>query len=266
MPGALTWDQCGMYANAETLWRTTLARNPDAWLAHNNYGYILAHRGQTDDAIAEYREALRINPADASSHYSLGNVLFRQGRLDEAIAHYREALQVNPAYMTAHINLGNALQQKGQIVEAIAEFREALRINPAYAPAYINLGNALQQQGQTAEAVEEMQKAIDLQPGNVAMQNTLAWLLATAPQTSQRNGPRALMLALKANQATGGNNPAILRTLAAAYAESGQFANAAETAERALQLAQIESNAGSASALRRDILLYEAGHRFEGAP
>jgi len=295
--GFLTWKQCGMYADVETLWRMTSARNPGLWMAHQNLGTALLQQGRSEEAIAQFGEAMRIDPANATAHYNFGNVLFQQGRTEEAIAHYREAarlnpanadahnnlgvalfqqgktgeaiahyreaVRLNPAYADAHNNLGNALLQQGRTEEAIAHYLEVVRINPAYAAAHYNLGNALLQQGQMGDAIEHLQKALELLPGNVAIQNNLAWVLATAPQASLRNGARAVQLAAQASQSSGGNNPIILHTLAAAYAEAGQFSSAVQTAQKALQLAEAQSNANLATALRREMKLYEAGHRFE---
>jgi predicted Zn-dependent protease len=103
-----------------------------------------------------------------------------------------------------------------------------------------------------------MEKALRLQPANPAIQNSLAWMLATAPQPSLRDGARAVQLATQATQSGGGANPVILRTLAAAYAQAGQFPNAVNTAQKALQLAQAQSNTALVAALPREIRLYEA--------
>src|SRR5205823_5434618 len=105
--------------------------------------------------------------------------------------------------------------------------------------------------------------ALELQPDNVVFQNSLAWMLAAAPKANLRDGARALELATKADQSTGGNNPIALRTLAAAYAEAGDFSNAVQTSQSALQLAEAQSNPQLADSLRREIKLYQAGHRFE---
>ena len=263
--GLLTYRQCGMYTDTETLWRNTLAKNPECWMAHNNLGIALRQQGRTEDAIAQYREALRIDPAYAVAHNNLGNALRQQGRTEDAIAQYREALRIDPAYAEVHCNLGNALLGQGRTEEAMAHYREALRINPAYAEAQYNLGNTLFQQGTVDEAIAHTQKALELQPSNLSYENNLAWMLATAPQASLRSGARALELAGKANQSTGGNNPVILHTLAAAYAEAGDFTNALQTAQKALQLAEAQSNTVLADALRLEIKLYEGGRRFEDA-
>ncbi len=246
-------------------YREALQLDPTYAVAHNNLGNSLAGQGKADEAIAQYREALRIDPTYVDAHFDLGNALFRQGRVEEALAEYREALRINPTYAAAHYNLGLALFRRGKSEEAIAQYREALRINPSDADAHTDLGNALLQQGRTGEAIEEMQKAIDIQPAVAVHQNNLAWILATARQASLRDAPKAIQLAMKAVQISGGNNPAILRTLAVAYAGMGDFSNAVQTAQNALHLAEAQSNTILADALRREIKLYEAGHPYEDA-
>jgi len=255
--------QRGQTEEAISQFRAALQINPTNAEAHYDLGNALAREGHMDEAIAEFGEALRINPGSAEAHYNLGNALAAEGRMEEAIAEFRAALQIKPADAKACYNLGNALARQGQTKDAIAEFRAALQIDPTDADAHNNLGKALLQEGQTGEAIVQIQKALDLQPGNVVLQNNLAWMLATVPQTSLRNGTEALELAMKASQSSGGKNPNILRTLAVAYAETGAFSNAAQTAQNALQLAEAESNTALADMLRREIKLYEAGQPFE---
>jgi serine/threonine-protein kinase len=86
--------------------------------------------------------------------------------------------------------------------------------------------------------------------------------LATYPKNSVRNGAEAITLALQANQLCGGKDPVVLQTLAAAYAEGGQFAEAITTAEQALPLAQNQANPSVAAALRTQLELYRAGRPF----
>src|ERR1700677_691371 len=246
-------------------YREALKINPAYPEAHYNLGNALLQQSRTDDAMAEYREAFRLRPDYSEAHFNLGNVLLQFGRTDEAIAQYHEVLKINPASAEAYCNLGNALFQQKKIDESIVQYREAVRINPAYAEALSNLGNALFQQGQAAEGMAQTQKALDLQPANAAIQNSLAWMLVTAPQASLRNGPRAVQLAVQASQSTREGNPLILHTLAAAYAEVNDFSNAVQTAQKALQLAGAQSNTPLADALKREIKLYEGGHRFGDA-
>jgi Flp pilus assembly protein TadD len=182
--------------------------------------------------------------------------------VDEAITHFQKALQIKPDNAEAHYNLGNALLRKGSVDEAIIHFQKALQIKPNNAEARYTLGNVLLQKGSVAEAIVHYQKALQTKPNYLEVQNNLAWVLAIAPQASLRNGPQAVKLAQQANQLTGGENPIILHTLAAAYAEAGRFPEAVETAQHALQLAETQSNTVLADAIRSQMKLYQAGSPF----
>jgi Tfp pilus assembly protein PilF len=251
-----------MYAGVETLWQATLRLNPDSWMAHDNLGNIFAQQGLVDEAIRQYRETLQIKPDSVEAHNNLGNALLKKARVDEAITHFQNALQINPDYVNAHVNLGIALLQKGKVDEAIIQYQKALQINPGHGMAHNNLGNILLQQGKAGEAIAHFQKALQLKPADASIQNNLAWLLATSAEAPLRDGNKAVALARQANELTGGENPVILNTLAAAYAEAGRFAEALETARRALALAGAQSNSRLAGQLQYEMKLYQAGSPF----
>jgi tetratricopeptide (TPR) repeat protein len=432
--GALTWIQCLQYADVETLWRATLARNPGCWMAQDNLGAVLLNQGRTNEAADHLRLALQINPNDEKAHNSLGLLLSREGELDAAITEFRKALDILPDYpdghnglgnalsqkgevaeaiveyrklldlhpnapearinlgnalsqqgelveaiaqyriaqdlepnsAEVHNNLGNALSQKGEVVEAIAQYRKALEIRPGFAAARNGLGSALMRQGEDVEGIAQFRKALDLQPdfsparnnlrlalfrkgdfdgamdclekiagtspapaerwlnlgkeffkeghliesiacyrqaaaisprlggawaelgtacfqnrqykeaveswqkaleidaAQPQIQNSLAWVMATATDASLRDGAKAVALAEQANNLTGGGNPAILCTLAAAYAEAGRYDAAVATAGKALAQAEAQSNNALAGALQEEIRLYEAGRPMRG--
>ena len=90
----LTWQQSRMYTDNETLYRTTIARNPACWMAYTNLTQMVYEAGRIPEAMELFSQALRINPAVA--HYSLGNALIRTGRVLEAIDEYKQALQIDP--------------------------------------------------------------------------------------------------------------------------------------------------------------------------
>ncbi len=254
--------QTSYWRNGESLWTHTLACTADNYTAHNNLGESLFQRGSVDEAIKQYQTALQIKPDYADAHNNLGNVLFQTGRVDEAIAHYQTALQIKPDDAEAHNNLGTALFQKGRVDEAIAHCQAALQIKPDYADAHDNLGNALIQKGNVGEAITQYQKALEIKPSFPAAQNNLAWVRATASQASLRNGNQAVELAQRANQLTGGENPIILHTLAAAYAETGRFSDAMRSAQKAIELAQAAGQQDLAEQLNGELKLYEAGFPF----
>lgn len=398
----LTWRQCRMYANVETLYRTTLDANPGCWLAHHNLGLILAGRKQFDDAmacyekalefkpdcadaylnmgsirmsqddyegaIAMYRKAIEIKPDysnayynlgvvfqdhgkvaealahfqkavekkpdNARAHYNLGVVLDQQGDTDAAIAHYRKVIDIKPGNAKAHFNLAAALCRKGEGNQAIPHFRrvlelmpdhaetyvslgivygqqgnfdeamgylrKALELKPDHAEAHAKLGAALAQQGCLDEAVEHFRKAlgadpkhahasqylqviIDQQnraieslaqqreairarPNDASLLNNAAWELATSPFAAARNGREAVELAQQARRLAGDQEPAVLGTLAAAYAEADRFSEAVETANQALNLATRQKKPALEESIRAKLQLYQSGKPYRQIP
>jgi len=167
----LTWQQSRMYTNVETLYRTTIARNPACWMAYNNLGNILYQANRIPEAMDLFKQALRIKPAAA--HYSLGNALVLKGRTSEAIDQYKQALRINPDFAEVHNNLGNALFLTGRTSEAIDQYKQALRTNPNYADAHNNLGAVLGQMGRISEAIEQVKAALRIQPNFIRAQDNL---------------------------------------------------------------------------------------------
>src|SRR5204863_5731831 len=111
----LTWRQATMYGDIETLWRTTLARNPGCWMAHNNLGIALFEKGQLDEAIGPYRATLQMQPNFWDADYNLGSALLGKGEVDEAILYCDKAVARQPNDPDAQVALANALLQKKRI-------------------------------------------------------------------------------------------------------------------------------------------------------
>jgi tetratricopeptide (TPR) repeat protein len=183
--GALTWQQCGMYRDFETLFRETLKRNPTCWMAHNNLGVFIGQTpGRTEEAIQHYREVVRLKPDYAMAHYNLGLALSQApDRLPEAIEEYRSALRIGPDSAEAHNNLGLALSRiPGRLPEAIEEYRAALRIDPDSAEAHNNLGIALSNTpGRVSEAIPHFQAALRIKPDSAEIHNNLGGALSLVP-------------------------------------------------------------------------------------
>ena len=162
--GALTWRQAGMYRDMETLWRTTLARNPKATMAQISLGNLLYQQGHSEEAVDHFEKALALQPDSVDAHSNLGAALLNLGRVDEAIAHLRRALEIQPSAANAHNNLGNALLQKGQVNDAVTEFQRAVELAPTIVGAHYNLGAALLQAGRAHDAEAPLQRELELQP------------------------------------------------------------------------------------------------------
>jgi len=164
--GVLTFRQSGMYADIETFYRRTIAKNPDCWMAHTNLGVIDAGAGRSDAAIAHYEQALRLNPDRPEViHNDLGRVLLDSGRVPEAVAQFEEALRLDNEYFQAHFNLGSVYFQERLLAEAILQFEEAIRIKPADPVVHNDLGVILAGTGRPQEAVAQFEEAIRLDAG-----------------------------------------------------------------------------------------------------
>jgi Flp pilus assembly protein TadD len=163
----------------------------------------------------------------------------------------------------AHNNLGIVLGMGGLIEEAIPHFQEALKIRPDYPNARRNLALARSvQEERLLKALAERRELLNSRPDDVALLNETAWLLATNPSASIRNGTEAVKFAQQAVGVSGARQPAILGTLAAAYAETGEFTDAVQIAQQALALASAEKKVALADALRVQIELYRAGSPY----
>ncbi len=178
--GFLTWQQAHDYRDNLTLYRATLARNPAAWMAAYNLGMELAARGQTDDAVASYREALRLRPGYAEAHGNLGMALLAQpDQKDAAIAELETAVRLKPELWQAECNLANTLMSiPGRHEEAIAHYKHVLRDRPELAEIQMNLGIALVDlPGRKDEAILHFESAVrtkpDLWPAHFVLANAL---------------------------------------------------------------------------------------------
>ena len=166
----------------------------------------------------------------------------------------------------AHASLADFLMRGGRVTEAIAHSKEALRIRPGDADAQNNLGLALLQTGDTPRATEHLEKALEIDPGHMNAEVNLSWVLATAPEASIRDGARAVQLAEDVAHRAGHPNAIVLRTLAAAYAETGRFSDAIETAQQAIAIAKATGNDGLAADLERNIAAYRLNQPIRSGP
>jgi tetratricopeptide (TPR) repeat protein len=177
--------QCAQYHDAETLYRATLALNPNAWLAENNLGLLLDQTGRPGEAVVHVQRALAINPQCAEAENNLGLFRAEAADLPAAIGHYERALQLTPSYAEARNNLANVLRRKGQLAAAIAQYELALRAAPGMPGIRLNLartlaeyGLAQAEQGALNEAVDRLERAVAVQPDYVPAHANLGVALA----------------------------------------------------------------------------------------
>lgn len=171
----------GIFRNKEALWTYTLQHNPQAWIAHNELGLVLASSGRLREAVTRYEEALRLNPDYPEAHINLGNAWFQMGKAAEAAREYEAALRTRSNFAReAHLDLGHVLLQMGKVEEAVGQYEAALRLHPDYAEAHYSLGNALMEQKRIPEAIAQFRETLRIRPNDASAHNNLGGALLLA--------------------------------------------------------------------------------------
>jgi tetratricopeptide (TPR) repeat protein len=226
--GSATYARNRDFWSDEGIWKDTVAKRPNNPRARVSYGVDLYAAGRLADAERELREAIRLKETSVAAHANLGPVLCSVGKVDECIVHLERALALDPEYASAHANLAEAYGASGQRALAAQQFALALKAAP----------------------------------DKPFLLNRLAWLLATSPEDSIRNGPRAVELAERAVSIAGRQDIMSLETLSAAYAEVGRFEDALKTGREALGLAERQGDEATAAGLARRLQLFEMRQKY----
>jgi tetratricopeptide (TPR) repeat protein len=226
-----------------------------------------SHRQTTywHDSISLWAHTLAVTKNNDTAHLCMAEALLQRGRLDEAIAHSQAAIDIRPENAGAYGRIPVVLTDK-QAQSAVAYWENRLKANELDTDAHNNLGVVLIQSGDPRGAIAQWEASLAIKPNDGNAQNNLAWVLATYPDGTIRNGNRAVELAEKAAALPGGQDPLVLRTLAAAYAEAGKFSRAIETAERASELAIARQNPSLAETLQNEIALYRESTPHRESP
>ena len=217
--------------------------------------------GREDQAIELYRKALQLNEQQSRVQLDLALALLRTGKAADATEHFEAALRANPGDRDTRKLLVLALTQAKHFAEMEQQARRLVADNPQDAIARLHLAYALKNQQKYAESLKEYRQVLKQDQSQIAAQNDLAWLLATCPDETIRDGAEALRIALRVSNATGGRVPPILDTLAAAQAASGDFAAAVETVNRAIEIDQ-SGPARLTEQLQKRLKLYESKQPF----
>jgi tetratricopeptide (TPR) repeat protein len=234
----LTENQLRHWHDSESLFAHALAvTKEDNPYAQINYGAALEQNGRLAEALGQYREVARFAPNNVEAQYNLGNLLDKMGQPEEALPELRKAVQLNPKLPSLRDALGAVLVELGRFGEAMSQFTEAAHLDPDYPSAHFDLGKALLKQGRDSGAMDEFHAALRLDPDNFQILAYTAHVLATDDHPQIRDGKTALALASRANTLTGGAQPFVLDALGMAFAETGDFTNAQEATQRAIDLA-----------------------------
>jgi tetratricopeptide (TPR) repeat protein len=260
-------ERASRYEEALVHLRRAVELEPNYPDAQYNLGVALAHQGRLEESVRHFRMADQGSPDDPETLYNLGLSLRLLGRLDEAAVEFRRALAVKPDYIEALDELGGLRVVQGHPDEGVVELRKALALAPANATLHHRLAVALLIDGGSAsEAIEHLHKAIEGEPAWPAPYNALAWLRATSPDSTVRDTAEALRLGARASELTGGHDPRVLDTVAAAQAAAGRFSEAVRTQREAIAIVARAPGDTLARGMRERMNLYERGRPYREPP
>ena len=205
-------------------------------LAYHNLGLIQSSKSRHGEAIRNLRQAVQLEPKIESYRINLAMALSRADQHAKAIEQLDEVLRANPASTNARIYKGEVYATSNQLVQAEREFKGALEKSPKATRVWLRLGQVQQQRGKLREALRSFESARSRAIEDPRAATLVAWILATAPSDDLRDGARALILAKGAVARTNAEDPMALDSLAAAYAEIGDFETAVAQAGRAISL------------------------------
>ncbi len=192
----------------------------------------------------------------------LGAVAADRQQFDLATEYYRKATQIDPGYLVAYQELAALYEKLKKKSLAIDTFLELIRRLPNVPALHIKVAGLMSEEKRPAQAIEQYRTALRINPNEMIAANNLAWLLATCRDQNLRDGQQAIKLAKQACEASKNQNPGFLDTLAAAYAEVGQYDEAIRTLNAATTIAQKLNLTSFVAASRGRLALYEAGRPY----
>ena len=265
----------GQVDEAAASFRRAIEIMPGDILAHQGLGVLLTRQEEFEAAAEHFSIVVATEPDDSTARFQLGlaygglawqykdsnpraaRILFRR-----AASEYRRGLEISSGEDEARRLLGEVLIELGEYREAVENLRRAVQLMPDDIDSHLGLAKALEELGRFDEAVSRCRHLVKIRPDFPGGWNNLAWLLATAPDESLRDGAEAVRCATRACELVDFGAPALLDTLAAAYAEAGRFDEAVSTIDKAIKLTSEAGNDADADAFAARKQLYRAGKAY----
>lgn len=232
--------------------------DPERWQAWHNRGVSYAMQGRFEDAMSDLDQTIELRPEYANAWFNRGELHYEAGAFERAIEDYNQAIQLRPEDSAAYNSRGHAYYRLGDYRNAVENYTQAIRRDGTNAAAYTNRGDAYADVGQYAQAARDYRAAIRIDAQLGRAYQSAAWLMATCVDQQYRNAQLAVEAAQRAIELDGEDDYRYLDTLAAAFANAGQFDKAIELQERVLEAVPAEE----ADRYARRLTLYEEGQPY----
>ena len=221
----------------------------------------LRRQGKIKKARQYARRAVQLAPDEAAAYRVLGDLLARGGDLDGAIESFVKILPLRPTDPTIHARLAVLYDRRGHATHALEHARRAVVLTDGLAEYRVRYAGLLVECGHAAEGIAEYERALKSHGDRASVASHLAWVLATYPDETIRDGRRAVELAKQSVDNQPGN-AYYWRTLGAAYGETGRFREAAQAARRSLELLHRQNIRQFDNALAEDLRRYARHERM----
>ena len=232
--------------------------DPKRAAAYDNRGAAYVSKGEYGRSIRDFNKAIELDSSYSTAYIYRGIANSSQGNHEQAILDFNKALELNPDDSTVYYNRGVTYEAMGEDDQAIRDYSHAIQLNPDHTEAHQNKISVLVRHGRVQEAVTHYRQAVRLLENVLSVLNNLAWVLATHEEDQMRDEAEAVRLAERARQLVDDHDPAVMDTLAAAYANAGKFDQAVKTAEKAVELAKAAGNQNLADVIQSRLDLYQA--------
>lgn len=224
--------------SARAYYEGLLKADPRSSWAHCQRGILIGLDGELEQARRDFDRSIELDPANAEAWAMRGLWHVTDANPDEALKDFDQALRLRPDYADAWHQRGTyRFEELDEDDKALADFTAAIKACPQFSDAYHSRGLLKQYRGQLRDALDDYDLALRHNPYAADSLSNRALIRAAGGDAALRDGKLAVVDATRACELTHWKDAEILATLAAAYAESGQFEAAIQTQLKAVRLA-----------------------------